>query len=195
MNDYVNWDEVPDVMSKETFYKVCHISKATALELLESGKVPSQHSDNPRRYLIKKEDVMKYMADRKTFSSPCLDYNRSARHFYSQHQPLTEETIILLYDFYAELFKEQPFSFTVEDLVTLTEYRKATIVSWCKKSILDSTKKDGSYVISKSALIVFLCSERCHAILSKSRWHKRVLCDFERLERNKMKGDKHEQLY
>ena len=181
MNDYVDWDKVPDIMSKETFYKVCHISKATALELLESGKVPSQRLDNPRRYLIKKEDVMKYMIERKTFLSPCLDYNRNSRHFYSQHQPLTEETIILLYDFYTELLREQPLSFSVEDIVKLTEYRKATIVSWCEKSILKSFKTDANYVVSKSALIDFLCSERCHAIVSKSRWHKRVLYDFEYL--------------
>ena len=43
MNNYVEWDEVPDVMSKETFYKVCHISKATALELIQTKKIPSKY--------------------------------------------------------------------------------------------------------------------------------------------------------
>ena len=198
MNDYVNWDKVPDVMSKEVFYKVCHISKATALELLESGKVPSQHSDNPSRYLIKKEDVMKYMAERKTFSSPCIDYSHNSRHFHSQHQPLTEEIVILMYDFYTELFKDQPLSFSVKELVALTEYRKATIVSWCEKSILSSTKSKDGYIISKSAFIDFLCSERCQAIVTKSRWHKKVLYDFEQSilkPSTKQKGELYAQFY
>lgn len=36
----VNWDSVPEVMNKEQFFRICHISKSTALHLLKSGKVP-----------------------------------------------------------------------------------------------------------------------------------------------------------
>ena len=60
MNNYVEWDKVPDVMSKETFYKVCHISKATALELIQTKKIPSKYIKRIHTYQIKKEDVMKY---------------------------------------------------------------------------------------------------------------------------------------
>ena len=35
----VNWDSVPEVMNKEQFFRICHISKSTALHLLKSGKV------------------------------------------------------------------------------------------------------------------------------------------------------------
>ena len=27
----VNWDSVPEVMNKEQFFRICHISKSTAL--------------------------------------------------------------------------------------------------------------------------------------------------------------------
>ena len=37
----LNWDSVPEVMNKEQFFRICHISKSTALHLLKSGKVPS----------------------------------------------------------------------------------------------------------------------------------------------------------
>ena len=35
----INWNEVPDILTKEQFYKLCHISKKTARFLLESGKL------------------------------------------------------------------------------------------------------------------------------------------------------------
>ena len=35
----VNWDSVHEVMNKEQFFRICHISKSTALHLLKSGKV------------------------------------------------------------------------------------------------------------------------------------------------------------
>ena len=31
----VNWDSVPEVMNKEQFFRICHISKSTALHLLK----------------------------------------------------------------------------------------------------------------------------------------------------------------
>ena len=38
----IDWDSVPDVMNKDQFYRLCHISKSTALHLLKSGKVPCE---------------------------------------------------------------------------------------------------------------------------------------------------------
>ena len=40
----VNRDSVPEVMNKEQFFRICHISKSTVLHLLKSGKVPCEWS-------------------------------------------------------------------------------------------------------------------------------------------------------
>ena len=40
----INWNALPDEMNKEQFRIICHISKATATKLLESGVVPCVHS-------------------------------------------------------------------------------------------------------------------------------------------------------
>ena len=54
----VNWDSVPEAMNKEQFFRICHISKSTALHLLKSGKVPCEWSGKKTRcYKIRKEDV------------------------------------------------------------------------------------------------------------------------------------------
>src|SRR5574344_1016300 len=52
-------------MSKDQFYQVAHISKATALYLLQSGLVPCKDSGKKtRRYTIKTTDVIAYLQDR-----------------------------------------------------------------------------------------------------------------------------------
>ena len=64
----VNWDSVPEVMNKEQFFRICHISKSTALYLLKSGKVPCEWSGKKTRcYKIRKEDVKAYLEERAIF--------------------------------------------------------------------------------------------------------------------------------
>ena len=60
----IDWNSVPDVMNKDQFYRLCHISKSTALHLLKSGKVPCEWTGKKTRcYKIKKEDVIWQMHD------------------------------------------------------------------------------------------------------------------------------------
>lgn len=56
----------PRTMSKDQFYQVAHISKATALYLLQSGLVPCKDSGKKtRRYTIKTTDVGIYVGNNK----------------------------------------------------------------------------------------------------------------------------------
>ena len=57
------YDEIrkqyPETISKDQFYRIAHISKATALYLLQSGLVPCIDSGKKtRRYTIRTEDVI-----------------------------------------------------------------------------------------------------------------------------------------
>ena len=64
----INWDAVPDVITKDQLYRICHISKSTALYLLQSGKIPCKYTGRKTRcYKIKKEDVIAYLENRKVF--------------------------------------------------------------------------------------------------------------------------------
>ena len=68
----VNWDSVPEVMNKEQFFRICHISKSTALHLLKSGKVPCEWSGKKTRcYKIRKEDVKAYLEERAIVAERC----------------------------------------------------------------------------------------------------------------------------
>ena len=64
----IKWDAVPDVITKDQLYRICHISKSTALYLLQSGKIPCEYTGRKTRcYKIKKEDVIAYLENRKVF--------------------------------------------------------------------------------------------------------------------------------
>ena len=66
--DANEFGKYPDVMNKEQFYKLCHISKKTALYLLQSGLIPSRcTSKRMRCYQIMKSDVIAFMEDREQY--------------------------------------------------------------------------------------------------------------------------------
>ncbi|MFQ7772434.1 MAG: helix-turn-helix domain-containing protein [Anaerovoracaceae bacterium] len=70
--ELIKWDDIFDVIDKEQFYKICHISKSTARYLLQSGKVPCKYiGKRTRCYKIKKEDVIDYLKDRKVLAESC----------------------------------------------------------------------------------------------------------------------------
>ena len=55
----------PETISKDQFYRIAHISKATALHLLQNGLVPCKDTGKKtRRYTIRTDDVITYLIDR-----------------------------------------------------------------------------------------------------------------------------------
>lgn len=61
----IDWDDIPDIITKEQVRCICHISKATAMYFLKSGKLPCTYSGKKTRcYKIRKEDLMAFIEDR-----------------------------------------------------------------------------------------------------------------------------------
>lgn len=55
----------PETVSKDQFYQIAHISKATALHLLQNGLVPCKDTGKKtRRYTIRTDDIIFYLIDR-----------------------------------------------------------------------------------------------------------------------------------
>lgn len=64
----INWDLIPEIITKDQLYKICHICKSTALCLLRGGKIPCEYNGKKTRcYKIKKDDVIQYLENRKVF--------------------------------------------------------------------------------------------------------------------------------
>lgn len=181
MNNYVEWDKVPDVMSKETFYKVCHISKATALELIQTKKIPSKYIKKVHTYQIKKVDVMKYMEERMTYNDVYVKPYKKKRANLSYPNIIPDNVMEQLHEYYEDMFADVPDELKVLDVVDLIGYRRATIMDWCSKKLFEHARKyrKTNYIIPKEDIIKFLCSRRAQSIVSKSKWHIEAIYRFE----------------
>ena len=107
----VNWDSVPEVMNKEQFFRICHISKSTALHLLKSGKVPCEWSGKKTRcYKIRKENVKAYLEERAIFP----ELYSAPKGWYGTHyvarlsKELPEDTLRQMHGYYEKLLRKYP---------------------------------------------------------------------------------------
>lgn len=108
----IDWDSVPDVMNKDQFYRLCHISKSTALHLLKSGKVPCEWTGKKTRcYKIKKEDVRAYLEERAVYP----ELYSAPRGWYGDHyvaklsKELPEDVLRQMHGYYAKLLSKYKF--------------------------------------------------------------------------------------
>ena len=81
--------EYPEMISKDQFYRIAHISKATALHLLQHGLVPCKDTGKKtRRYTIRTDDVIFYLIDRQIhpeiYRAPDKWYQERSGHYNSR---------------------------------------------------------------------------------------------------------------
>ena len=166
----INWDSIPDIITKDQLYRICHISKSTALYLLRSGKIPCEYTGKKTRcYKIKKADVITYLEKRKVFpesySAPAGWYK--GNYTVKMKTEVPKQVLENMRLYYTELFAQYP------DVMT-------TINNWCKKGYLRAFKRNNVNHIPKVYLIEFFCSKYFRTIVRKSDWHIRVLREFPR---------------
>lgn len=187
----INWNKVPDVITKEQFYRICHISKSTALYLLKSGAVPCEYSGKKTRcYKIKKDDVKKYLESKGKFPEYYATPKGWHRGYRKVTLPtnMTDATLELLHEYYADLLSDYKDVISSQEVVKLTGYAKTTINNWCGKGRLKHFIKHNTYYIPKVFLIEFFCSPYFRSIIRKTSWHIQTINEFHHLmqkERNR----------
>lgn len=175
----IDWDKVPDVITKEQFWKLCHISKATARYLLQSGKIPCIYSGKKTRcYQILKKDVMAYVMNRELYP----EYYSAAKG--DSRSTLSDSTIIQIrkqkkmHEYYAFLLKKYPDVLDTLTISNITGYGKTTVNNWCQKERIQHFKINGRYMVPKVYLIDFFCSTYFRTIKRKSELHSQLLESF-----------------
>ena len=178
----INWNEVPDVITKEQFWRLCHISKSTARFLLKSGRVPCSNSGKKTRcYRILKSDVIAYLEDREQWP----ESYKASRNWYATNGKCAKgkETPIIredLHEYYVYLLRNQPDVLATDVVCETIGYCKATVNRWCQTGLLKHFQIRGQNMIPKAYLIDFFCSPAFRTITRKSLWHKRVLSEYEK---------------
>lgn len=162
----------PQYMSKEQFYKKCHISKATALRLIEGGLVPAIDTHKQtNRYLISYKAVDFYLADREKHPEK---YGYTFR-YQKGHSKDSRKKSRDLRNLLKQLLEDFPGPFSVREAAGLLGYSEKTVCGWCKENQLSAIRISRKYYIPKKYLLDFVESPSFYRINNKSELHIELL--------------------
>lgn len=167
--------QYPKTMSKDQLYRVAHISKATALYLLQSGAIPCKDTGKKtRRYTIKTDDVIEYLRQREI----CPEKYKASEGWYAGTAgakkaiapscwiTLTPEQTKQFELFFEAEMKEMADLITIEELAVFAgsappprswAFPKSSLPGiWRKRSICSGTRTASSFPVrSKRAPVCF----------------------------------------
>lgn len=175
MSDYsflIN--KYPEFVTKDQFYRICHISKKTALYYLDNGVIPCIDSGKKtRRYKIAIKDIIFFLQDRDEnpekyylpnhFNNPFLP--SEIRQYKAKPRPDTYKYVYKLkgikevkdYQKYLEQqFADYPDMMTSVQIQQVTGHSISTIVSWCKSGKVRYIRHHNTYLIQKKSVITYL---------------------------------------
>ena len=169
----------PSYISKEQLCKICHISKRTALRLLEDGSIPCKsNGKQTRKYQIVLADVEAFLLKRQAR----IKINpREARNVY---RPMSAEMKSLLPHVVTDWLEPYPDVLSVDEVVQITGYGSSSVVKWCKKEDLQHYCIGRKFFVPKTWLQEFMLSERFWGIHVKSHIHRQSLVSLERAARS-----------
>ncbi len=178
------FDKAPDPMSKDMFYRVCHISKKTALYLLMSGKVRSENTGKATHsWLISKEAILKYAdeyaSDEISFKPPENYYSDGLDSFSaptSYYLDMDERTLKAAREYYLDILGRDGGVLTTPEISRITGYNESTVCRWIKHKKLRILLRIGRKSrIPHQYFMDFLLSDTYNNIQAKSKNHKRAI--------------------
>ncbi len=132
-------DEYPEYITKEQLYRICHISKKTAQNLLESGEIPcTDTGKKTHRFLIAAVDVVDYLRRRDSEPKPEPDAGVAEQ----------IRSALALY----------PDVLSVMQVSAITGRYPQTVTKWCRSQYIKSYSSGGKNHILKASFTDFLIS-------------------------------------
>lgn len=174
----------PEYISKDVMYKICHISKRTALYLLESRLVPNINSGKKTcKYKIATKDVVEYLILREEeperYLAPKGWYSGETKNEFTILPPEIREK---MQQYYEQVLVPFPDVLSVPQAAEITGYAKTTVVRWCTSKKLYCFHIRGTFKIPKVSLIEFLLTTHFRGIRVKSDKHRMFIAEMRRLE-------------
>lgn len=183
----------PEIMNKEQMRIACHISKRTALYLLQFNLIPHTCTGKKTRcYSIKKSDVIAFMNDREVnpekYIAPDNWYrygNVDVKAYKIRIQPPLPEDPEKTRHYYESKLSSHPDVIDVKAVVDFTGYNRRTVSQWIRKDKLRAFSLPHKYMIPKLYLIDWLCSEEYNITNRKSREHIDMLWELHKWDDGK----------
>ena len=172
----------PSVITKDQFYRICHISKKTASYLLDNGLVPCINSGKKtRKYKIRLDDVIAFLEVRENnpfaFKAPDTYYGSGAYNPYAINIERLMKKRKLFRTFLSNRIANYDDVISPSAVVEITGYTLKTVSSWCEKGKLKSFNIFNRVKIPKEYLVNFLVSDEGLLIAKKSKKHIDLLLD------------------
>ena len=177
--DTKEFKKYPEVMNKEQMRIACHISKQTALYLLQFNLIPHTCTGKKTRcYAIKKRDVIDFMINREINPSryivPTSWYkygNEDVKPYRIRIQPPLPNDPQKTRRYYESKLADYPDVIDVSAIVEFTGYNRHTVCEWIRMGKLKALALLQKYMIPKCYLIEWLCSDDYNNTNRKSRRH------------------------
>lgn len=171
--------QYPAHISKEQLYKICHISKRTALYLLESGLIPCANSGKQtRKYTVATQDVIDYLMRRdkepERYLAPTGWYKGKSKNNFINLSPELNRKMRFYFE---QLMESYPDVLSVQQVAEITGYKDATTARWCSCKKLYHFCISGKLKIPKVSLLEFMMSVDFREIRTKSKKHREFIMD------------------
>ena len=169
---FIDWNNIPDTISKDQFCKICHMSKKTAGRYLGTVIPCSDNGKKTHRYTITKTDLITFLErypERHNISMlpPVCRYSKTA----FSTAPLTKSVMAFMHGYYSQLLHSEKEILRVIDICRITGYGKAIVNTWFLSGNLRYVVIRGAKHTAKESLIDFLSSDGFDKIFRKSDWH------------------------
>ena len=169
---FIDWNNIPDTISKDQFCKICHMNKRTAGRYLGTVIPCSDNGKKTHRYTITKTDLITFLErypERHNISMlpPVCRYSKTA----FSTAPLTESVMAFMREYYSRLLHSEKEILRVIDICRITGYGKTTVNTWFNSGDLRYVVIRGAKHTAKETLIDFLSSDDFDKIFKKSDWH------------------------
>ncbi len=194
LQTYQQLGDLPATITKNQFYRICHISKRHAKYLLDSGLVKCVDSGKKtRKYKIETKDVWAYLIDRELnpekYRAPEGYYIANGgnlkRHIRRCQAPdsvvifhFTDQEksgLLTVWEAAAADYKDL---MTTAEVCELTGYQTQTVYRWYHSKAITGFIIQGKLLISKLTLLEFLAGDKAINIVRKSPKHLNLLCQY-----------------
>lgn len=172
----IDWNSIPATLSKESFCKICHMSKRTADKYLGTEIPCEDNHKKTHRYTIAKADLIDFLerSPERQRISPVPPVCRHSKTAFST-MPLSDHVISYMHDYYSRLLGTEKDILRVSDICRITGYGKTAVNNWFSSGNLIYVVIRSAKHTSKESLIDFMSSDGFDKIFRKSDWHLRQI--------------------
>lgn len=168
----IDFDKIPEEISKDQFCKICHISKRTAGRYLGTVILCGDNGKKTHRYTITKTDLIAFLEryperHKITLLSPVIRCSKTA----FSSMPLSDNARNIMKGYYSHLLHSEKEVLRVSDICRITGYGKTIVNTWFQSGNLRYVVIRGAKHTSKEILIDFMSSDEFDKIFRKTDWH------------------------